>query len=781
MLGSLAYDHLSHADIALDTAIVAARANINKDMSFRKWASSHGGVYVAPSKETPPNPYLKIPDRDVVTTTGKILTLMNPAYVLREMQTNFGDEYGTRSHITSLKPLNPRNAPDAWEIKALNTFEQGRKEYLELQQINGQPYLRLMKPFVVDKTCLKCHEAQGYKEGDIRGGIGTDVSMRPYLEQQRKSEIESSLTHGAIWLIGLVGLGLSYRRERKSDIQLKESMARTKMLLDSVLDAVISMDHNGMVVGWSPEAERIFGYSSDQALGRDLAELIIPPRHHEGHRQGMARFMKTDIPNILGKRVELSALRADGSEFPIELTVGALKQQGKYFFSANVRDISERKKAEETIHDMAFYDPLTRLPNLKLLLDRLQQSLLSSAREQRFCAILLINLDDFKTLNDTKGREVGDMLLVEITDHLKASVHGTDTIARIGGDEFVVVVNSLDAAIDEAATHAKSVAERILARVNQPLDLRGHDYHCSASIGITLFRDKEFTDLELLKHADAAMHQAKEVGRNTIRFFDPAAQSALESRVQLESWMHKALKDQYRLYYQIQVDAEGKAIGAEALIRWLHPERGMINPAQFIPLAEETGLILPIGKWVLETACKQLKVWESDQRTRHLILAVNVSAKQFHQPDFAEQVLAVLDHTGADADRLKLELTESMLVDHVDDIISKMNILKARGVKFSLDDFGTGFSSLTYLKRLPLNQLKIDQSFVRDALNDPSDAAIVRTVIALGQSLGMEVIAEGVETEEQRNFLAVHGCHYYQGYLYSKPLPIEQFEALVKN
>jgi len=452
----------------------------------------------------------------------------------------------------------------------------------------------------------------------------------------------------------------------------------------------------------------------------------------------------------------------------------------KDHFATVFHDITEHKRNAETIYDMAFFDPLTHLPNLKLLIERLQQSLLSSVNQPRFCAILLINLDDFKSLNDSKGRDVGDLLLIEITDHLRSSVHTTDTIARIGGDEFVVLLDTLDLDADAAETQSRMVAERILAKINLPLDLRGHAYHSSASIGITTFNSQKLTPQELLKHADVAMHQAKRSGRNTISFFDPAAEIELESRIQLESWMHKALEDEYRLYYQIQVDADGVATGAEALIRWLHPKKGMISPADFIPLAEETGLILPIGKWVLETACRQLKAWQNDTRFQHLLLAVNVSAKQFQQVDFAEQVLEVLNRTGADPHKLKLELTESILVANVEDIISKMMVLKSKGVKFSLDDFGTGFSSLSILKRLPLNQLKIDQSFVRHLLSDPNDAAIVRTVIALGQSFGLEVIAEGVETVEQRNSLAVYGCQHYQGYLFSKPLPLADFEVLIK-
>jgi diguanylate cyclase (GGDEF)-like protein len=445
-----------------------------------------------------------------------------------------------------------------------------------------------------------------------------------------------------------------------------------------------------------------------------------------------------------------------------------------------IQDITERKESEETIYNLAFYDPLTHLPNRHLLLDRLQQIVLSCVRKKRFGAILFIDLDDFKTLNDTKGREIGDILLMEIAKRLQSSTHKDDTVARIGGDEFVIVLDTLDAERKQAATEAQTVAERIIATIKQPQCLKGQEYHCSASIGIALFHEQKITVEELLNHAESAVHQAKQQGRNAIRFFDPTIQAALESRVQMESWMRQALNEQYALYYQAQVDIDGNIIGAEVLIRWLHPDRGIINPSEFIPLAEKTGLILPIGQWVLETACIQLKVWEQDKKTRHLMLSVNVSAKQFHQPDFVEQVMVVLDRTDAYPYKLKLEVTESMLIDDIEIVIDKMTALKNRGVKFSLDDFGTGFSSLAYLKRLPFNQLKIDQSFVREALTDPNDAAITRTVIALAQSMRMEVIAEGVETEAHRNFLAVNGCHLYQGYLFSKPVPLNEFEKLLK-
>jgi len=559
----------------------------------------------------------------------------------------------------------------------------------------------------------------------------------------------------------------------------KESATRVQSLMDSALDAVVSMDETGKVIAWNPQAEVIFGYSREESLGRDVADLIVPPVHREAHRQGMARFISTNSPSILGRRIEITGMRSDGTEFPVELTISGLLQNNKHVFNAYIRDITDRKKHEEAIYDLAFFDPLTHLPNRRLMLDRLEQKLRSSDRLNLSSAIFFITINDFKILNTTQGHDAADLLLIEIARRLQSNLYKNDTVASLGGAEFAVLLDLLNKEIDIVANLATKVAEKLLTAIGQPLKLQGNDYHCSASIGITLFNSNAIASDELLKHAEAAMQQAEQQGRNSIKFYDPETQAALEARAKLETLLRKAIPDELQLYYQMQVNRTGLINCAEVLVRWVHPKNGIISPANFIPLAEETGLILPIGLWVLETACKQLKNWEHIENARHLSLAVNVSAKQFHQPDFVEQVLKIFKSTEVDPSKLKLELTESLLINNVEDIILKMTILGTKGVKFSLDDFGTGFSSLSYLKRLPLNQLKIDQSFVRDALIDPNDAAIVRTIIALGQSMGLDVIAEGVETEDQRNFLEIHGCNQFQGYLFSKPVPLHEFEALL--
>ena len=442
----------------------------------------------------------------------------------------------------------------------------------------------------------------------------------------------------------------------------------------------------------------------------------------------------------------------------------------------------KNREAEEEIRNLAFYDPLTQLPNRRLLLDRLKQAWVSSARNGRHGALLFIDLDNFKSLNDTLGHHFGDMLLQQAAQRLVACVRKTDTVARLGGDEFVVMLEELNEQDIQAAARTEIIGEKMLAALDQPYHLSTHVYHCTASIGITLFGGSKQQSIdELMKQADIAMYQAKKAGRNALRFFYPEMQEAISSRVSLGNELRRALENrQFELHYQIQVDNSHQAVGAEALIRWIHPERGLVSPALFIPLAEETGLIVPIGQWVIETACAQISAWQNDPLTRDLVLAVNVSAQQFRQAGFVALVQSAVQQHAINPTRLKLELTEGMLLENIEETIAIMNTLSEIGILFSLDDFGTGYSSLQYLKRLPLDQIKIDQSFVRDIASDASDKAIVITIIAIAHSLGLEVIAEGVETEEQRQFLLYNDCIHYQGYLFGKPLPIQQFEALLK-
>lgn len=449
------------------------------------------------------------------------------------------------------------------------------------------------------------------------------------------------------------------------------------------------------------------------------------------------------------------------------------------FLDGFIFDISERKQSEAEIEKLAFYDFLTLLPNRRLLQDRLKIALAMCKRHKQFGALLFIDLDHFKNLNDTLGHDVGDLLLKHVAQRLQLCVRDCDTVARLGGDEFVMMIEDLSQNEMEAAEQAEVLGEKILVSLNQTYQLDSHDYQITPSIGITLFNGLENSTDELLKQADIAMYQSKASGRNALNFYNPQMQQKINARVELEKDLNRAIQNhEFVLYYQAQVEHD-EIIGAEVLIRWNHPKKGLIPPDVFIPLAEETGLILPIGQWVLDTACAQIKAWENDPKMARLQLAVNVSSKQFQQPNFVIQIKTLLQKSGIIPNRLKIELTESLLLDNVESTIDKMIELREFGVCFSMDDFGTGYSSLSYLTKLPLNQLKIDQAFIRNMGRKNSDAIIVQTIIGMTRNLDIDVIAEGVETEIQRDFLKLHDCNVYQGYFFSKPIPLNDFEQLL--
>ncbi len=438
-------------------------------------------------------------------------------------------------------------------------------------------------------------------------------------------------------------------------------------------------------------------------------------------------------------------------------------------------------EAQKTIQNLAFYDPLTELPNRRMLLDRLRKTVALSARCGRLGALLFVDLDKFKPMNDSFGHQAGDLILKETARRLTSATRETDTVARLGGDEFVIILEDLSALPEEAASQAEMIAQKILVLTSQPYLLMGHECLISSSIGITVFGIQGESTEEVLQQADIAMYQAKEAGGNTARFFAPELQAAINSRAALVEDLREAIKqDQFLLHYQPQVDRD-TVIGAEALLRWKHPQRGILLPGTFISLAEDTRLILPLGDWVLETACRQLAAWADNKETAHLLIAVNISARQLRQPDFVERVLATLARTAANPKNLELELTESMLVENIDEVVAKMTELRSHGIKLSLDDFGTGYSSLSYLRRLPLNRLKIDRTFVRDIFADHSGGAIVQAILSLGSAMGLSVMAEGVETEEQREYLAALGCDLYQGYLFSPPVAINELEKFIRD
>ena len=567
------------------------------------------------------------------------------------------------------------------------------------------------------------------------------------------------------------------RLEQKNQ-ELREHARKLQLaaaVFEGGSEAVVICDADNRILTVNRPFTQITGYAAEDVIGQSPSLFASGYHDAEFYQAMWLRLKQEDQWDG-----EIWNRRKDGSIFPEWLRIAVVRNAAGAIenYIATFSDISERKHAEEQIRHLAFYDPLTGLPNRRLLLDRLHQALLNSERHGRHAAVLFIDLDNFKSLNDTQGHDVGDLLLVEVAARLKQCVRETDTVARLGGDEFVVMLENLSVEFAQAVGEAERVATPIIQAMQAPFELAGYRHHSSCSIGVSVFFGCRESVEELLKHADTAMYQAKAAGRGVARFFVPAMQEALEARLLWESELRRGIAEgQLRLFYQVQIGPGQRVRGVEALVRWQHPERGLVPPGEFIALAEDTGLILPLGNWVLEEACRQLAVWAHSPATAHLHIAVNVSARQFHQPGFAESVHGLIQRHGIHPSRLKLELTESLLLDNVNESIATMQALRTLGIAFSMDDFGTGYSSLTYVKRLPIDQLKIDQSFVRDLTTDRDDEAIVRAIIAMAHSLKLEVIAEGVETEAQRSFLEHNGCHAFQGYLFGRPMPIEQLDS----
>ncbi len=612
-------------------------------------------------------------------------------------------------------------------------------------------------------------ECTGAWQGEICARHKGGVSREKWLSVSAIKGEDGLVSHYSCVLIDITE---RKDMERRNEVLL----LRQKVLMSSTLEGVHIMDIDGNIVEANDTFCRMLGYSPEEVDQLNVADWDAQWSKEEL----MARFQK--LVHVNAARFESRHRRRDGTLIDVEISTTGAEIDGRRYLFASSHDITQRKATEETIRRLAFHDPLTHLPNRQLLLDRLTHALASCDRGANRGAILFIDLDNFKTLNDTLGHVMGDMLLQQVAERLVACVREGDTVARLGGDEFVVMLENLNEQAIVAAEQVEAIGEKVLAALSKPYQLKAQVFRSSGSLGAALFcRDAQDAE-ELLKQADIAMYQAKKAGRNTLRFFDRQMQEALNARVAIENELRLALENgQFELYYQVQVDREGRPVGAEALIRWNHPERGMVIPAEFISLAEETGLILPIGRWVLREACAKLASWSTDAAMRSLVLAVNISARQFRQADFVGELKAVIAHYALDPACLKLELTESMLLENSAEAVATMNALKGLGVQLSLVDFGTGYSSLQYLKRLPLNQIKIDQSFVRDIATAPNDAAIVQTIIAMTQALKLDVIAEGVETEAQRELLGLRSCLAYQGYLFGEPLPAERFEALFRE
>ncbi len=600
--------------------------------------------------------------------------------------------------------------------------------------------------------------------------LGTFAVYHTQVQKPSDDEV-TAISAGA--KLACLAIETSHRKRRLEQQRetLRDALSYQAAILENMSDGVITIDDHGRIKSYNQAAQDIFQWSSAEAVGRNVS-MLMPSPHREQHDRYIDDYRQTGVARVVGFARDVDGQRRDGSVFPISLSVSEVRSGGKVSFVGIVRDITQRKANEEEIRRLAYYDPLTELPNRRLLFDRLKQAKLTSARTGQHGALLFLDLDHFKELNDSLGHTYGDELLRNVATRLLDAVREGDSVARLGGDEYVVLIEALHTDMAEAALQAEGVAKKVMHALVQPYKLFGHDYQCTPSIGIALFLESHESQDDIIKKADAAMYQAKAAGRNAIRFFDEAMQQALAHRAQLDRELRRAVANgEFILHFQRQVGRDQQTLGAEALIRWQHPQRGLIGPGAFIELAEETGQIILIGTWVIREACRVLKTWELDATRREWTLAVNVSALQFAQSDFVEVVAHALTDFDFRPEKLKLELTESMVVGDIDGVIARMQAIRDLGVAFSLDDFGTGYSSLSHLKRLPLHQLKIDQSFVRDLSTDQNAQAIARAIIGMAISLGLYVIAEGVESSEQFAFLSSLGCHAFQGYLLGRPVP----------
>ncbi len=757
---------------SLALATNTARASFDKDQAYRRWASRHGGVYVPPDAHTPPNPYLShVPKRDLTSTEGDALTLMNPAYMLRQMMEEFSDQYGIKGHITGLVTLNPNNAPDAWERGVLQQFQQGVPEVVELAEIDGQPYLRLMRPMLMEQSCMKCHGHLGIPVGAIRGGVSISVPMASYRQAEGEALKTLYWQYALFTLAGLVTiLIVAWRSQRYLNERARslKELTLNAQVFSNGLDGILITDANGVILRVNPMFTEITGYQPEEVIGKHPNVM-----KSQRHPPDFYRNLWHDLLTHGRWEGEIWNRRKNGEGFSVWENISTVRdEKGELLYMVGMfRDITEQKAHRERIHYLAHYDILTDLPNRTLLHDRLKHAMAMASRHERELALLFIDLDSFKLINDSMGHPAGDELLKIVAERLQRLVREADTVARLGGDEFVLLLEEPhdNGGVDQ-------ICQRILAALAEPVRLEGRDFAIGASIGVGYYPKDGSTPEELLKHADTAMYRAKELGKGRFCYFDPSLSARANQRFLLESQLRQALElRQLRLVYQPQVSLEdGRPCGVEALLRWRHPTLGSVPPCEFIPLAEESGLIHAIGRWVLQQACRDAVRWRN--LGKPLRVSVNISGVQFTRGDLLQHVESALAQSGLAPEYLELEITEGVMLHDLSYTTSVLNQLCQRGITIALDDFGTGYSSLTYLKRLAVSRLKIDRSFVSE-MDACDEVAISQLIIQLGRLLRLRVIAEGIETESQYRRLSEMGCDEGQGFLVAKPLELDDFET----
>ncbi|BDY04620.1 EAL domain-containing protein [Ferrimonas sp. YFM] len=756
-------------------AYAEARTNLNKDITFRRWGTEHGGVYVPITDTQKSVPWLDhIPDRDVTTTGGLELTLLNPATMLHQMMDAYAEEYGVRERITGLKQLNPHNKPDEWETEQLHAFERGesREVWAEVE-IEGVPYLRYLRAMYMEPGCDKCHGILGYKTGDLRGAIGLNLPLSAYFDMIDESEKNLLLTYLSIWfLIGMLMITFGYltiiqrsekaRRERER-LTSQKALRIYGNAFESSGDAILIADIENRIFDVNPAFEELTGYTLQEVKGQMTSILSSGETKANVYTEMWHRL--TEFGFWSG---ELWNRRKNGEMYPVwtSITLVTDREESESFYIANYRDISEQKAIQAQISHLAHHDILTGLSNRYSLEERLEQAMFSCTRAQKALAVLFIDLDRFKNINDSLGHQSGDRFLIKVADRIRACVREEDIVARIGGDEFVIVITGL-----KDQLKVSYVADKLMRVIQQPYQLNNRKLETTASIGICLYPNDAQTVADLLKNADVAMYQAKARGGNNYQYFSPVMSIAANERLELEHDMRSALRlGRFELYFQPQLDSADRTLfGVEALLRWNDPVRGMVPPDKFIPIAEETGFIIPLGDWVLEQACKKLSELKRTQ-DKPIKVAVNISAKQLQSDALVSTVAGLIDQYSIEKNELQIEITESAAMQEPEFAAHQLSLLSNLGVLLAIDDFGTGHSSMVYLKRLPIHTLKLDRTFVGDIGADEGDEEICIATISLAHSLGLRVVAEGVETRQQLTFLVSHRCDYLQGFLFSKPL-----------